>query len=85
MRVKRHAKVTHSGGLGPHRLPVCPDRQRVMHAVDGAGIAYMLWSFVHGQSFLTIDMKHKVASAEIDEWDHLLTLSRAVLVSAVQA
>jgi hypothetical protein len=23
--------------------------------------AYILWSFVHGHSFLTIDMKHKVA------------------------
>ena len=44
--------------------------------------AYMLWSFVHGHSFLTIDMKHKVASAEIDDWNYLLTISRAVLGSA---
>jgi AcrR family transcriptional regulator len=43
--------------------------------------AYMLWSFVHGHSFLTIDMKHKVASAEIDDWDYLLTVSRAILAS----
>ena len=41
--------------------------------------AYMLWSFVHGHSFLTIDMKHKVASAEIDDWDYLIGISRAVL------
>jgi AcrR family transcriptional regulator len=44
--------------------------------------AYMLWSFVHGHSFLTIDMKHKVASAEIDDWDYLLTISRAILTKA---
>lgn len=43
--------------------------------------AYMLWSFVHGHSFLTIDMKHSVASAEIDDWDYLLSISRALLAS----
>ena len=42
--------------------------------------AYMLWSFVHGHSFLTIDMKHKVASAEIDDWDYLMSVSRAILL-----
>jgi AcrR family transcriptional regulator len=47
--------------------------------------AYMLWSFVHGHSFLTIDMKHKVVSAEIDDWDYLMAISRAVLASAPQA
>jgi AcrR family transcriptional regulator len=41
--------------------------------------AYMLWSFVHGHSFLTIDMKHKVASAEIDDWAYLMTVSQAIL------
>lgn len=41
--------------------------------------AYMLWSFVHGHSFLTIDMKHKVAAAEIDDWDYLMDVSRAML------
>jgi len=46
--------------------------------------AYMLWSFVHGHSFLTIDMKHKVASAEIDDWDYLMTISRAVLEAGAQ-
>ncbi len=47
--------------------------------------AYMLWSFVHGHSFLTIDMKHKVASAEIDDWEYLMTISRAILASTAQA
>lgn len=47
--------------------------------------AYMLWSFVHGHSFLTIDMKHKVVSAEIDDWDYLMAISRAVLASAPRA
>ena len=47
--------------------------------------AYMLWSFVHGHSFLTIDMKHKVASAEIDDWDYLMAISGAILASATQA
>lgn len=46
--------------------------------------AYMLWSFVHGHSFLTIDMKHQVASAEIDDWDYLMATSRAILASAGQ-
>lgn len=43
--------------------------------------AYMLWSCVHGHSFLHIDMKTKVATAEIDDWDYLLTISRAVLAT----
>ncbi len=43
--------------------------------------AYILWSFVHGHSFLTIDMKHKVASGEIDDWDYLMTVSRAIVGS----
>ncbi len=41
--------------------------------------AYMLWSFVHGHSFLTIDMKQKVASAQINDWDYLLTVGSAIL------
>jgi AcrR family transcriptional regulator len=47
--------------------------------------AYMLWSFVHGHSFLTIDMKHQVASAEIDDWDYLMAISGAILASVAQA
>lgn len=46
--------------------------------------AYMLWSFVHGHSFLTIDIKHKVASAEIDDWAYLMAISRAILAPTVQ-
>lgn len=41
--------------------------------------SYMLWSFVHGHSFLTIDMKHKVASAGIDDWSYLMAVGRAIL------
>ncbi|MDM7932211.1 TetR/AcrR family transcriptional regulator [Tabrizicola sp.] len=41
--------------------------------------AYILWSFVHGHSFLTIDMKHKVASAEVDDWQYLMEVARAIL------
>jgi len=41
--------------------------------------AYMLWSFVHGHSFLTIDNKSNVASARIDDWFYLLTVSGAIL------
>ncbi|HEV8033866.1 TetR/AcrR family transcriptional regulator [Yoonia sp.] len=44
--------------------------------------AYMLWSFVHGHSFLTIDMKHKVASAEINDWDYLMGIGRAILAAS---
>lgn len=55
------------------------------HAPDVQRRAYMLWSFVHGHSFLTIDMKHQVASAEIDDWDYLLTVSRAILATVTQA
>jgi hypothetical protein len=36
---------------------------------------------VDGHSFLTIDMKHKVASAEIDDWDYLMSISGAILAS----
>lgn len=44
-------------------------------------LAYILWSFVHGHSFLTIDMKHKVANSEQDDWGYLMTVSRSVLSS----
>lgn len=55
-----------------HRSPGDPEVQRC---------AYMLWSFVHGHSFLIIDMKHQVASAEIDDWDYLMTISSAILAT----
>lgn len=60
------------------RLGLPPDNADVQRR------AYILWSFVHGHSFLTIDMKNKVASAEIDDWDYLRTISRAILASAAQ-
>ncbi|TVP71730.1 MAG: TetR/AcrR family transcriptional regulator [Rhodobacteraceae bacterium] len=41
--------------------------------------AYMLWSFVHGHSFLHIDMKTNVTTAEIDDWLYLTEISGAVL------
>jgi AcrR family transcriptional regulator len=47
--------------------------------------AYMLWSFVHGHSFLHIDMKTKVTTAEIDDWEYLMAISRAILASTSQA
>lgn len=50
--------------------PSDPDVQRC---------AYMLWSFVHGHSFLHIDMKTKVTTARIDDWDYLMRVSHAIL------
>lgn len=41
--------------------------------------AYLLWSFVHGHSFLTIDRKQKVASAGFDDWNCLMAVSQAIL------
>lgn len=47
--------------------------------------AYMLWSFVHGHSFLNIDMKTKVTTAKIDDWAYLMSISRAVLGGSTQS
>jgi len=66
-----HAVAAHLG-LPPHD----PDVQRR---------AYMLWSFVHGHSFLHIDMKTKVTTAEIDDWMYLMDISRAVLAQNAQS
>jgi len=41
--------------------------------------AYMLWSFVHGHSFLTIDMKHAVPEHGTDDTAYLMAVSRAIL------
>jgi AcrR family transcriptional regulator len=41
--------------------------------------AYMLWSFVHGHSFLTIDMKHAVTAEGPDDTAYLMAVSRAIL------
>lgn len=48
-------------------------------------LAYILWSFVHGHSFLTIDMKNKMVSAEIEDSDYLMTVSRSILSAASSA
>ncbi len=50
-----------------------PDAPEVQRA------AYILWSFVHGHSFLTIDRKNDKPGAQIDDWDYLMTVSRGVL------
>ena len=47
--------------------------------------AYMLWSFVHGHSFLHIDMKTRVATEEIDDWAYLTAVSRAILGPEAQS
>ena len=41
--------------------------------------AYILWSFVHGHSFLTIDGKAKVVLGEVEEWAYLMDVGRGVL------
>lgn len=50
-----------------------PDASEVQRA------AYILWSFVHGHSFLTIDRKNDKPGARVDDWDYLMTVSRGVL------
>ncbi len=47
--------------------------------------AYMLWSFVHGHSFLHIDMKTKITTAEIDDWEYLMDISSAILAPAARS
>ncbi|MCA3447385.1 MAG: TetR/AcrR family transcriptional regulator [Rhodobacter sp.] len=47
--------------------------------------AYMLWSFVHGHSFLTIDSKRSVASTSIDDWAYLVTVARGILGQGIRA
>ncbi len=46
---------------------------------DAQNRAYILWSFVHGHSFLTIDMKNKVAASTKNDWDYLITVSQAIM------
>lgn len=58
------------------RLGLSPANEQVQR------LAYILWSFVHGHSFLTIDMKTRVVSAQIDDWTYLMGISRAILSSA---
>ncbi|NEX47926.1 TetR/AcrR family transcriptional regulator [Pseudotabrizicola algicola] len=60
------------GAVAAHQR-LSPDDPQVLYR------AYILWTFVHGHSFLTIDNKVSVASAQIDDWSYLLTVSRAIL------
>lgn len=55
------------------RLGLSPDDPEVQRC------AYLLWSFVHGHSFLTIDMKNQDIGIEQDDWGYLMTISHAVL------
>lgn len=41
--------------------------------------AYMLWTCVHGHSFLTIDRKTDVLVEQIDDWAFLMSATRAAL------
>jgi AcrR family transcriptional regulator len=50
-----------------------------LQAADVQRRAYLLWSFVHGHSFLTIDRKNKAKGAHDSDWDYLMQVSRAVL------
>lgn len=62
--------VVHAAAASLGLPPGDPDVQRR---------AYMLWSFVHGHAFLTIDRKVHVASAEIHDGDFMMGISRAIL------
>ena len=50
-----------------------------LEAPDVQRRAYLLWSFVHGHSFLTIDRKTKAKGAHADDWTYLMDVSRAIL------
>ena len=54
-------------------------------APEVQGSAYMLWTCVHGHSFLHIDMKTKGATADMDDWAYLMAVSRAILGPAAQS
>lgn len=41
--------------------------------------AYLLWSFVHGHSFLTIDGKNKATRGRDDDWDYLMEVGRGIV------
>ena len=73
------AKGENCFGIVAQAVAACLDQP--LESPDVQARSYMLWSFVHGHSFLTIDMKHKVDGAEIDDWDYLMTISRGMLTS----
>lgn len=55
------------------RMGLAMDAPEVQHS------AYILWTAVHGHSFLTIDRKTDVLSAMIGDQAYMMTVSRAVL------
>jgi hypothetical protein len=46
--------------------------------------AYMLWTCVHGHSFLTIDQKTDVLVDRVEDGVFLMAISRAILGSVAQ-
>lgn len=42
--------------------------------------AYILWSFVHGHAFLTIDDKRRDMPDRPEDWDYLMRVGRSILV-----
>ena len=50
--------------------PEDPDAQRR---------AYLLWSFVHGHSFLTIDRKNVETHSRDGDWDYLMQVARGIV------
>ncbi len=47
--------------------------------------AYILWTNVHGHAFLSIDNKNKTEAKALEDWDFLLTVSRAVLDASARS
>ena len=64
-------------GVVVHAVAACLGRSP--DDTDVQKRAYILWSFVHGHSFLTIDMKTKVSNGAMEDWDYLMHVSRAIL------
>lgn len=55
------------------RLHFSPDDPEVSRR------AYMLWSFVHGHSFLTLDNKNDMTTSDAEDWDFLMSVATAIL------
>lgn len=60
-------------GATADRLGLSPDDPEVERK------GYILWSFVHGHSFLTIDRKNKETHTRASDWDYLLEVARGVV------
>jgi AcrR family transcriptional regulator len=66
--VVAHAAALHLG------LPV--------EAVEVQRRAYLLWCFVHGHAFLTIDRKNTEKAALMNDWDLVFAVARGILETA---